>query len=279
MREEALATEHQLVPLCRSRVVRSARVGHARHAQPQHQRPLAWMGTLIDGMRDNSGQMYMRNRYYDPASGRFTQEDPIGLAGGLNAYGYANGDPVSYDDAFGLAPRDVYVSCRYLQDTNKGAHCAVRIVSEKLGVDITYQLFTEGGNGGRKYISRTCGGEHNNGNCDDQGTDGPNEFGGRWVGVATPSGMTDDEFDMAVLQNAERIGRRETGRTYWMFGFSNSNHYVFDVIRASGALVPRSVMDLVPGALVPGICGGDLLGAGVACDPLQWRGRVTFYRY
>jgi RHS repeat-associated protein len=88
------------------------------------------MGTLIDGMRDNSGQMYMRNRYYDPASGRFTQEDPIGLAGGLNAYGYANGDPVSYDDAFGLAPRDVYVSCRYLQDTNKGAHCAVRIVSD-----------------------------------------------------------------------------------------------------------------------------------------------------
>jgi RHS repeat-associated protein len=64
--------------------------------------PVAWMGTLIDGMRDNSGQMYMRNRYYDPASGRFTQEDPIGLAGGLNAYGFAGGDPVSYGDAFGL---------------------------------------------------------------------------------------------------------------------------------------------------------------------------------
>ncbi|HSU13608.1 RHS repeat-associated core domain-containing protein [Longimicrobium sp.] len=66
--------------------------------------PLAWMGTLIDGMRDNSGQMYMRNRYYDPASGRFTQEDPIGLAGGLNAYGFAAGDPVSYGDPYGLDP-------------------------------------------------------------------------------------------------------------------------------------------------------------------------------
>jgi RHS repeat-associated protein len=63
------------------------------------------MGTLIDGMRDNSGQMYMRNRYYDPASGRFTQEDPIGLAGGLNAYGFASGDPVSYSDPFGLCPK------------------------------------------------------------------------------------------------------------------------------------------------------------------------------
>jgi RHS repeat-associated protein len=32
-------------------------------------------------MRDASGQMYMRNRYYDPATGQFTQTDPIGLAG------------------------------------------------------------------------------------------------------------------------------------------------------------------------------------------------------
>jgi hypothetical protein len=46
----------------------------------------------------------MRNRYYDPATGRFTQTDPIGLAGGLNAYGFANGDPVNYSDPFGLCP-------------------------------------------------------------------------------------------------------------------------------------------------------------------------------
>jgi len=47
---------------------------------------------------------YKRNRYYDPASGRFTQVDPIGLAGGLNAYGFGGGDPVSYSDPFGLCP-------------------------------------------------------------------------------------------------------------------------------------------------------------------------------
>ena len=44
----------------------------------------------------------MRNRYYDPVQGRFTQEDPIGLAGGLNAYGFASGDPVNHSDPFGL---------------------------------------------------------------------------------------------------------------------------------------------------------------------------------
>ncbi|HYW12861.1 MAG TPA: RHS repeat-associated core domain-containing protein [Longimicrobium sp.] len=55
-------------------------------------------------MRDASGQMYMRNRYYNPQTGQFTQPDPIGLTGGLNSYGFAAGDPVSYSDPFGLAP-------------------------------------------------------------------------------------------------------------------------------------------------------------------------------
>ena len=34
----------------------------------------------------------------------FTQEDPIGLAGGLKLYGFANGDPVNFSDPFGLCP-------------------------------------------------------------------------------------------------------------------------------------------------------------------------------
>jgi RHS repeat-associated protein len=68
-------------------------------------RPLPeWFGSLIQGKRDQTGLMYMRNRYYDPNSGRFTQEDPIGLAGGLNLYGFANGDPINFSDPFGLCP-------------------------------------------------------------------------------------------------------------------------------------------------------------------------------
>jgi hypothetical protein len=46
--------------------------------------------------------MFRRNRYVDPNSGRFTQEDPIGLAGGMNLYGFASGDPVNFRDPFGL---------------------------------------------------------------------------------------------------------------------------------------------------------------------------------
>jgi RHS repeat-associated protein len=63
-----------------------------------------WMGSLLEGQRDAGGQMYMRNRYYDPATGQFTQTDPIGIAGGLNTYGFAAGDPISYSDPYGLDP-------------------------------------------------------------------------------------------------------------------------------------------------------------------------------
>jgi RHS repeat-associated protein len=63
-----------------------------------------WVGSLIPGMQDASGLLYKRNRYYSPETGQFTQADPIGIAGGLNTYGFAEGDPVSYDDPYGLCP-------------------------------------------------------------------------------------------------------------------------------------------------------------------------------
>ena len=50
-----------------------------------------WMGSLLEGQGEPGGTMYMRNRYYDPATGQFTQTDPIGLGGGLNTYGFAAG--------------------------------------------------------------------------------------------------------------------------------------------------------------------------------------------
>jgi RHS repeat-associated protein len=73
-------------------------------AIPYGDGPPSWFGSMLTGMQDASGYLYRRNRYYDPKTGRFTQEDPIGLAGGMNAYGYAEGDPVSYSDPFGLCP-------------------------------------------------------------------------------------------------------------------------------------------------------------------------------
>ncbi len=71
--------------------------------------PRSWFGSLTLNKQDGSGFQYSRNRYYDPSTGRFTQEDPLGLAGGLNAYGFANGDPVNFSDPFGLCAEDACI--------------------------------------------------------------------------------------------------------------------------------------------------------------------------
>ena len=53
-------------------------------------------------LTDANGLLYMRARYYNPYICRFINPDPAGFAGGLNFYCYADGNPVSQLDPFGL---------------------------------------------------------------------------------------------------------------------------------------------------------------------------------
>jgi RHS repeat-associated protein len=61
-----------------------------------------WLGPTLD-------LYYMRNRWYEPRTGRFLSEDPIGLEGGVNPFVFAGGDPVNGRDPTGLNPW----SCTY----------------------------------------------------------------------------------------------------------------------------------------------------------------------
>ena len=51
---------------------------------------------------DLNGLLQMRARYYSPYLMRFLNSDPIGFSGGLNWFVYADGNPISLNDPFGL---------------------------------------------------------------------------------------------------------------------------------------------------------------------------------
>ena len=66
---------------------------------PVVQQNLRMQGQYLDR---ETGLHYNLFRYYDPDSGRFTQQDPIGLAGGINLYQYAP-NALGWVDPWGLS--------------------------------------------------------------------------------------------------------------------------------------------------------------------------------
>jgi RHS repeat-associated protein len=63
--------------------------------------PFLYVGQL-GVMQEANGLRYMRARYYSPELMRFINADPIGFAGGMNWYAYANGNPIMFSDPSGL---------------------------------------------------------------------------------------------------------------------------------------------------------------------------------
>src|SRR5207245_5256278 len=61
---------------------------------PTDSNPFQFTGRENDG----SGLLYYRARYYNPAWGRFVSQDPIGFAGGINPYVYADDNPIGNTD-------------------------------------------------------------------------------------------------------------------------------------------------------------------------------------
>ena len=59
--------------------------------------PFRYCGEYFD---EESGLIYLRNRYYSPEIGRFITEDPI--QDGLNWYAYCGNNPVNFWDPLGL---------------------------------------------------------------------------------------------------------------------------------------------------------------------------------
>ena len=73
-------------------------VAHAN----EEENNLRFQGQYFD---EESGLHYNRFRYYDPQSGRFVNQDPIGLNGGPNCYQYVP-SPTGWIDPFGLSCKE-----------------------------------------------------------------------------------------------------------------------------------------------------------------------------
>lgn len=55
-----------------------------------------------------SGLNYNYFREYEPGTGRYSQSDPMGQAGGIATYLYVEADPLQLEDPFGLEPRNSF---------------------------------------------------------------------------------------------------------------------------------------------------------------------------
>jgi len=84
---------------------------------------------------EESGLFYNRYRYYDGECGQYVSPDPIGLAGGVNPYGYVH-NPQSWIDPLGLAGGDC---CKNKKTTYEGASRsdALRQAKRDAGVPMT----------------------------------------------------------------------------------------------------------------------------------------------
>jgi len=79
---------------------------------------------------------YYRARYYDPISGRFLSEDPMGFGAGVNFYLYVLGNPVNYIDPYGLDVT-ITISNRTYSPSGNSVSGTITVTSDQTSITFT----------------------------------------------------------------------------------------------------------------------------------------------
>ncbi|MEZ5509893.1 MAG: RHS repeat-associated core domain-containing protein [Gammaproteobacteria bacterium] len=88
---------------------------------------LRFQGQYFDA---ETGLHYNRFRYYDPGTGQFTQQDPVGLLGGINNYRYAP-NPTGWVDPLGLVCKERYDRYKAFRAQGLSAEDAAKLSKTK----------------------------------------------------------------------------------------------------------------------------------------------------
>ncbi|WP_187410471.1 RHS repeat-associated core domain-containing protein [Saccharophagus sp. K07] len=103
---------------------------------------LRFQGQYFD---EETGLHYNRFRYYNPNTGQFITQDPIGLLGGVNNYQYAP-NPVGWVDPFGLSSKEEScgIATIYKIGSGREMHFAIKIETLAGTKRSTHQLGMQG---------------------------------------------------------------------------------------------------------------------------------------
>ncbi len=190
--------------------------------------PFTYTGREFDA---ESGLYFYRARYYDPETGRFISEDPIGFAGGFNLYRYVRNNPVKNRDPLGL---EVTIVCRPAGSSwSPVKHCFVVVwhwesdpcTGERFRV--IDRQYTVGGDQDEPYQQDSTEPTFTD-DTEAFYNPPPNDF----YNIPVPPGHTQQEFDDAVTQEGEIYDEdySYTGRT--------SNAAANDIVGRAGGTVP-----------------------------------------
>ena len=201
---------------------------------------------------------HMRARAYSPGLGRFLHTDPIGVAGGINTYGYVEGDPVNAVDPKGLRPGDSFRSIGgVLRDASKTYYGLGIAEAREFGGFIfrtspgfTYSAIQ--GNQGERYV--------------DVGTPPQNAiYTWHLHTFSQISAPSEGDFTYSAVQNIGGYVYGDLGWLYYRRKPDGSERVFLTDLKDQGSDLFRSSIDLDDHRPIATLDGGFSLGrAGLA---------------